>query len=76
MDSVQCQFIVDDVQQCLNIGLVEKNGQYFVENPIKKNRVFIRLDATRLEKPSKTKPGWIYKGILFNHKSLASRSVE
>ena len=67
MDSVQCQFIVDGVQQCLNIGLVEMDGQYFVESPIEKSRIFIRLNPTRREKPSKTKPGWIYRGILFNH---------
>ena len=69
MDSVQCQFIVDGVQQCLNIGLLERDGEYFVENPVEKIRIFIRLDPARLEKPSKAKPGWIYRGILFKHES-------
>jgi hypothetical protein len=69
MDSITCQIIVDDVQQTLDIGLIENNGQYYVVNPVGKKHALILLDQTRLEKPSETNPAWNYTGVLLVHTS-------
>jgi hypothetical protein len=70
MDSITCQIIVDDVQKFLDIGLVENNGRYYVENPVDKKHALILLDQTRLEKLSETNPTWKYAGILLVHNSI------
>jgi hypothetical protein len=69
MDSVTCQIVLDGSQRFLDIGLIEKDGQYFVENPVDKKCALIPLDQTRLEKPSEMNRSWTYKGVLLVHKS-------
>lgn len=73
MKSIGISIVVDGIQQTFNVGLIERDGNYFVANPradIPLQPSLVQLDPKRLVKQPDVDSAYDYMGVLLEIRTL------